>query len=50
MFRILKIELNNLSAHCNGLLYIGIHHAFVYLQEYITIFTQVTGHIALNGL
>jgi hypothetical protein len=45
----LKMILNNLSAHYLGLLCIGTHHACVYLQEYNTIFMQPTGHIAVNS-
>ena len=47
MFRILKIKSNNLSAHCNGQLYIGIHHAYVYLQEYVYVGTPTCQRISL---
>ena len=42
-------KLNDLSAHYMGLQYIGIHHTHVYLLKYVTLFTQATGHIAVNG-
>jgi len=32
-----------------GLLYIDIDHTCLYLQAYFTIFTQATGHIAVNS-
>jgi hypothetical protein len=32
-----------------GMLYIGIHHTCVCLQEYITLIMQAAGHILVNG-
>jgi hypothetical protein len=32
-----------------GLLYVGIQHECVYLEEYLTLFMQATRHISVNG-